>query len=1012
MTPIRPSRGRLRLSIALSGVLIMAIAAFAAAVMWNLDRVGRQAADVAARGLFQEVAGRIVGHVEQQLEAVRAWTADAASVASLAVSPVAVADHPALPFLLRALEQRGNLYSVYVGYDDRRFLQAIAVRGDGAIAKRHGAPAETAFIVRGIVATAGGGRLARWIFLDGAHHRLGSRDEPDPEYDPTARPWYHGATLSRDAVITPPYLFSSLQQPGVTVTHALSGGGGVIGADLALGDLQAFIARQRLSPHGVVLLAERQRRLLAYSGLGGEGRGEGPIEPLMAMSEVGSALVSAIGEAPLGLSDRMVTGRGYLTLQTDVSPRLGSPMSLFLAAPVSDFSGHITRMIERVLLTTVVLLALILPLAVVLARRMTGSLTLLAGDAQRIRELDFSEPGRRHSVFLETQRLEDAFSLMRATVRRRTQELEKLNELGISIAAERDTKRLLGQVTDAAQELTGADGAILYLRAGEVLRADMVDVDSLTLKFDASGLLPELPLGGAEGMDGAAAERERPLAACVEGRRALRLEGEALCPAEDAVSAWLREHHDYAVHSMLVVPLITRTGEVVGVLQLLNARFAELGRVEPFTLTDQEIIGSLAAQAAVALDNDLLYVAQKEMLDSFIRLIAESIDAKSPYTGAHCARVPELAVMLAREASASDAPPFADFHFSSDDEWREFRTAAWLHDCGKITTPEYVVDKATKLETIYNRIHEIRTRFEVLHRDRLIAHLEALAAPGADLPRLAAERDADLARLQEEFAFVAECNIGGEFMDEGRQERLRQIAERRWLRHFDDTLGLSRGELERRDGRPAAALPAEERLLDDKPEQIVRRDPRQVAPGGEFKMTVPEYLYNHGELYNLLIPRGTLTAEERFKINDHVVQTIHMLENLPLPKNMVRIPEYAGAHHETMIGTGYPRRLRKEEMSLGARIMAIADVFEALTATDRPYKKPKSLSEAVRILSFMCKDQHLDADLFELFLRRGIHLEYARRYLAPEQIDEVDVGRYLGGPEGAAAQTPRRVDKR
>ena len=150
-----------------------------------------------------------------------------------------------------------------------------------------------------------------------------------------------------------------------------------------------------------------------------------------------------------------------------------------------------------------------------------------------------------------------------------------------------------------------------------------------------------------------------------------------------------------------------------------------------------------------------------------------------------------------------------------------------------------------------------------------------------------------------------------------------------------------------------------------------------------------------GEVYNLCIGRGTLTAEERFKINDHMVQTIIMLEQLPFPKHLKRVPEYAGGHHETMIGTGYPRRLTKADMSIPARAMAIADIFEALTAADRPYKKAKTLSESLRIMSFMKKDEHIDPDLFALFLETGVFSEYAEQYLLPEQIDEVDIDQYL-----------------
>jgi hypothetical protein len=350
--------------------------------------------------------------------------------------------------------------------------------------------------------------------------------------------------------------------------------------------------------------------------------------------------------------------------------------------------------------------------------------------------------------------------------------------------------------------------------------------------------------------------------------------------------------------------------------------------------------------------------------------------------------------MLAEAATAVTEGPLAEFRFETDDEWREFRVGAWLHDCGKVTTPEYVVDKASKLETIYNRIHEIRTRFEVLLRDARISQLEAVAA-GAESVQAQSEFDERKAQLLSDFEFIAECNLGGEFMASEKLERLRQIAGQTWLRHYDDRKGLAHDELNRYT-QTVQVLPVTEQLLSDKPQHIIPRgDAALLDPKWDFKVTVPQHLYNQGELYNLGIGRGTLTEEERFKINEHVMQSLMMLEKLPFPKNLRRVPEYAGTHHETLIGTGYPRKLSEAELSVPMRIMALADIFEALTASDRPYKKAKTLSEAIKILSFFKKDRHIDPTLFDLFLTSGVYLRYAEKYLRPEQIDKVDVSGFL-----------------
>ncbi|MGE4498156.1 MAG: HD domain-containing phosphohydrolase, partial [Deferribacterales bacterium] len=385
---------------------------------------------------------------------------------------------------------------------------------------------------------------------------------------------------------------------------------------------------------------------------------------------------------------------------------------------------------------------------------------------------------------------------------------------------------------------------------------------------------------------------------------------------------------------------------------------------------------------------------QIKLTDSFIKILAGAIDAKSPYTGGHCERVPVIAEMLAKAADASSEGKFGSFSFKSQNEWREFKVAAWLHDCGKVVTPEYVVDKATKLETIYNRIHEIRTRFEVLNRDSVIEYHEKLAAEPERKSELEAELAERQSRLKDDFAFIAECNIGGEFMDESRTERLKEIAKTEWTRNFSDRLGLSGAEMLRIRNIPEPSLPCTEKLLADKTEHIINHE-RPVDPAEyeelRFRVDVPENFNNRGELYNLLIGRGTLNNEERFKINEHMIMTIKMLESIPFTDDLKRVPEYAGAHHETLKGTGYPRKLSAEDISIPARIMALADIFEALTACDRPYKNAKPLSEALKIMSFMAKDRHIDSELFELFLRSGVYMEYAEKYLHKNQIDNADI---------------------
>lgn len=574
-------------------------------------------------------------------------------------------------------------------------------------------------------------------------------------------------------------------------------------------------------------------------------------------------------------------------------------------------------------------------------------------------------------------------------VRYAQSKLEKLIQIGIEMGRERDRIALLRKILFGGREIAHCMEGTLYLKTKQQ-----------TLKFalrTRADNLPdfEVPLydpGTGAPMEGyvssyACLRNETVVIDDVYQEKAFDLSG----------TIGFSEQSGFRSVSLLTVPLAPRAGKVIGVLQFLNAIDPDSGEVTTFKPDVINFVEGLAAQAAVALDNYLLVESQKELMDSLIKLIAGAIDTKSPYTGGHCDRVPELAMMLAEEASRQSKGPFADFGFQSEDEWREFRIGAWLHDCGKVTTPEYVVDKATKLETVHNRIHEIRTRFEVLLRDADIERLKAIHERG--IPRTEAEA-AFLARKQqltEDFALIAESNVGTEFTPPETIARIRQIGAQIWLRNFDDRLGLSHEELKRYQNEPLLELPAEETLLADKSHHLRERTDMKVFDQQyAFRMAIPKYLYNHGELHNLAISRGTLCDEERFKINEHIIQTIIMLEQLPLPENLKRVPEYAGSHHETLIGSGYPRKLVSEQLSIPARIMAIADIFEALTASDRPYKTAKSLSEAVKILHFFKKDQHIDKDLFDLFLTSGVYLRYAERFLSSAQIDPVDIHAYLG----------------
>jgi HD-GYP domain-containing protein (c-di-GMP phosphodiesterase class II)/DNA-binding response OmpR family regulator len=607
-----------------------------------------------------------------------------------------------------------------------------------------------------------------------------------------------------------------------------------------------------------------------------------------------------------------------------------------------------------------------------------------------VQPVDVPDAARRLRTLADLARLqrhraaEQAY--YRAQLSLRSSRLNGLIETCILMSMSRDRAALLQQLLGEGRRLLHCDGATMYMVT-----------EQQTLRFELrtrSDPLPSLQIPLYDPVSGRPNENYVSVYTAIHNRSVRIDDVYAETRFDLSGTRAFDVGSGYRTVSMLTVPIAPRGGAAIGVLQFMNALDPVTGAIVPFEPDAVMLVEALAAQTAVALDNLELVESQKQLMESLIRVLANAIDAKSPYTGRHCERVPELAMQLAQAACEATDGPLKDFGFRSDEEWQEFRIGAWLHDCGKVTTPEYVIDKATKLETIHNRIHEVRMRFEVLRRDLEIARLQARVDGHWDDAREAAHCAA-LARLNDDFEFVARSNVGSEAMDDADIARLARIGATPWTRHFDDRVGLSQAELARRADEPAAPLPCIEPLLADRSHDIIARPAEEgLDPAFGFHMDLPEHLYNRGELYNLSVRRGTLTREERYKINEHMVHTVMMLEQMPFPKHLRRVPEYAGTHHERMDGRGYPRRLGADQLSVPSRIMAVADIFEALTASDRPYKTPKKLSEALQVLQGMA-GAHIDADIFNLFLRSGVYLDFARRHLDAAQIDVTDPTPFL-----------------
>jgi HD-GYP domain-containing protein (c-di-GMP phosphodiesterase class II) len=544
--------------------------------------------------------------------------------------------------------------------------------------------------------------------------------------------------------------------------------------------------------------------------------------------------------------------------------------------------------------------------------------------------------------------LESVPSNIRSYIDSLQNQISNMSAIGLALSKERDMDKLLEMILLEAKRISNADGGTLYMMTDDHrLRFSIMITDSLDVHMGGtSGKdIPFYPIK-LYNNDGKPNENMIAANAGINGKTINIPDAYKAKGFDFSGTKAFDEKTGYRSKSFLTVPLKNHEEEIIGVLQLLNAQDIKSKKVISFSQRVQESVEALSSQAAVAITNKNLIKDLEVLFESFIKLIASAIDAKSPYTGGHCSRVPEITMMLAESVNDINEGPFAGIQFS-DKEMYELKIAAWLHDCGKVATPEYVVDKSTKLETIYDRIHTVATRFEVIKRDEEIKFLKKQLSIQknsslSDMDKKEAIKKArvlylkKIKQLGEDKTFIEESNFGGEFMSQDRKDRVNKIASYRY-----------------KDNGSAKSF-----LSDN-------------------------------EVYNLCISRGTLTPEERKVINDHIVVTIDMLEQLPYPKHLRNVPEFAGGHHEKLDGTGYPKGLNHAEMSVQAKIMAIADIFEALTARDRPYKKGKTLSQAMRILGFMKNDAHIDTELFDVFVKEKIYLKYAQEFLDPEQIDEV-----------------------
>lgn len=876
-----------------------------------------------------------------------------------------------LPYMTTLLKGQPSANAVYAGYNNGDLFWLMRWPADTEV-QHLTPPANTRWIVKSIrhqEATT----LTETFALADNLTIIERQEESGQFFDPIEHPWFIQAKQSGQLVQSPLYISHDTQEMYLSFAEPMQNGAGVIGMSLNLRAIERLLKSAKITPNMRLAIVNEQGELMT-SHKGG-----------MVIHENGAYRLARVTEADLPMIQHLMNasqnqkadslsfkseGNDWQGMRITLPEADGSKLTLWIAAPVDELLATAFTIRNQTFLLSGIFLIFALFAAIKLARTAARPLDDLTQEAGKIAHFDFNDPIRVNSYIAEIIDLSQAMGDMKSTIQRFLQ-------LSTSLSSETSFPRLLVRLLTEMQQLTGATGCMLYLS------------DSGNKTLDLAGLCwngevqEQTPIHSI----GTLNQPKHPLFQSLQG---VELEPVALVTSELQILFPYIEESDTPL-TFWPIALKNRDGQLLGTLVFLIDE-----RKKSLTPQRMAFVNALSSTAAVALTTQRLLEEQRNLLEAFIQLIAGAIDAKSPYTGGHCQRVPELTKMLAEAACEAKEGPFQ--HFSLDEkQWEAIHIAAWLHDCGKVTTPEFVVDKATKLETLCDRIHEVRMRFEVLKRDAEIAYWQA-RLHGGDEATLQTTLQQQWQQLDEEFAFIAHCNEGGEFMATEDIARLQQIAGRTWQRTLSDRIGISQDELARKQRAAESPLPVTEPLLADRPDHLFTRSNRdRLAPDNPwgFQVNTPEYLYNRGELYNLAIRRGTLTDEERYKINEHMLQTIIMLEKLPFPANLKQVPEIAGGHHEKMDGTGYPKRLKRDEMSIPARMMAIADIFEALTAGDRPYKKAKSLSEAIRIMGFMQQDHHIDPELFALFLRSGVYLRYAKRYMSPELIDEVDISPYL-----------------
>ncbi|KPV96120.1 Cyclic di-GMP phosphodiesterase response regulator RpfG [Pseudoalteromonas sp. P1-9] len=752
--------------------------------------------------------------------------------------------------------------------------------------------------------------------------------------DYTKRPWYTQAQKSNALALVEPYqdqysnkkIFSLVkQQNQLTVS-----------VDLNSTSLYASMYHDKLKFNTWLFLMNSSNKILALQDSKSIQLEEHQIAPWQTWLAQSATLVRSTNLTKL--TEVTANDDKWYMSATHIEPQTKQGVMLVAATKAEYILQPIYNQLYVWLLVVLSVSLILIPISYLLARLMTRPIRQLENYASQLANFETPKP---FSNYIKVEEIED----LKISLKHLYGNLNEFFSLLATLSKENDLQRLIDKIASQSANMMVAQGCLILLTQNNKLCAELLCFDGQ--KYDTNTL------------------------AQINWQKLYQLDEVSKTSALPNELKTLLSQSDNALYQLLV-PLKNREQQVIG-LQIY---------LYPNSTEKQTISLKLAEQVAtffgVAIEGRKLVNKQEKLLDSFIHVIAGAIDTKSHYTGKHCQRVPELATALATHAGNSQL--FPQFAFN-DGAKRQLSIAAWLHDCGKVTTPEYIVDKATRLETIYNRIHEIRTRFEVVKRDLEIAALKQQLA-SVDKDQIEAQLQQQINQLEQDFAHVAYCNTA-EFVSDSDITKLEKISQRMWRPYFDERLGLSQEELTRYD---STQLTQDIGLLVNKTSHLLA-DQNLNCDKQKYTLVQPALRNNLGELYNLSIRSGTINNEERYAINHHIVQTIEILEKLPFPKHLNRVPEIAGAHHEKLNGQGYPKGLSGDAISFEARILAIADIFEALTSSDRPYKQAKTLTQALEIMQKLAAKEELDQTLLNFFISEKIPEKYAEQYLKPEQMN-------------------------